>query len=55
MKLRHLKLYSDTNEMLDYLKKRHPLYFTTSKINAKQITDLIERLKFRLKKDAETA
>ena len=54
MKLRQLTHTSDTHEMLDYLKKRHPLYFTTEKINDKQITDLINRLKFRLKQAHDT-
>mmetsp|Transcript_42576 Transcript_42576/g.40833 ORF Transcript_42576/g.40833 Transcript_42576/m.40833 type:complete len:141 (-) Transcript_42576:623-1045(-) len=49
MKLRQLKGDSDTNEMIEYLKKRHPLYFTTDKLNIKQMTDLINRLKYKLK------
>ncbi len=55
MKLRQLKPESDTTEMLEYLKKRHPLYFTTDKLNPTQIADLINRLKFRLKQNSETA
>lgn len=49
MKMRHLTADSDTNDMFEYLKKRHPLYFTTNKIKQNQITDLINRLKFRIK------
>jgi len=51
MKLRELKPESDSGEMFEYLKKRHPLYFTTGKLNEKQITDLINRLKYRLKQN----
>jgi hypothetical protein len=41
MKLRQLKHDSDPNEMLEYLKKRHPLYFMPDKLNHKQILDLV--------------
>lgn len=54
MKLRHLKADSDTNEMIEYLKKRHPLYFVANKIKPKQIENLVNRLKYRLKTTAET-
>jgi hypothetical protein len=35
MKMRQLTPESDTNEMLEYLQKRHPLYFTTNRIKPK--------------------
>ena len=35
MKLKHLKPDSETKEMITYLQKRHPLYFTTGKLNEK--------------------
>jgi len=54
MKMMRLTPESDTEDMLDYLKKRHPLYFTTNKITPKQITDLINRLKFRLKQQQQS-
>jgi hypothetical protein len=54
MKLRQLKGDSDTDEMLEYLQKRHSLYFTTQKVTDKQITDLINRLKFKLKQSEFT-
>eukprot|EP00347_Sterkiella_histriomuscorum_P001504 403371780 len=49
MKLRQLKHDSDADEMLDYLKKRHPLYFMPNKLNHKQIMDLIKKLLFKVK------
>lgn len=49
MKLRHLKADTPTEEVIDYLKKRHPLYFIAKKISVEQITDLINRLKFKIK------
>jgi hypothetical protein len=33
MKLRQLKHDSDIDEMMDYLEKRHPLYFINHKIS----------------------
>ena len=33
MRLRHLKADSDVDEMMDYLEKRHPLYFINHKIS----------------------
>jgi CEP19-like protein len=49
MKLRQLKAETPTNEVIEYLRKRHPLYFIANKISEEQITDLINRLKFKLK------
>jgi hypothetical protein len=49
MKLRQLKGDSDTQEMVDYLRKRHPLYFMTDKIHEKQIVNLVQKLKYKLK------
>jgi hypothetical protein len=34
--------------MMDYLQKRHPLYFLNKKISKTQIRDLVRRLKYRL-------
>jgi centrosomal protein CEP19 len=49
MKLRQLKGDTKTEEVIDYLRKRHPLYFIADKISPEQITDLIERLKYKIK------
>ena len=49
MKVRQLKGDSKTEDIIDYLKKRHPLYFIANKISPEQITDLINRLKFKVK------
>ena len=49
MKLRQLKAESEPEEMMDYLKKRHPLYFMPNKLNHMQIYDLIKKLIFKLK------
>jgi hypothetical protein len=49
MKLRHLKYDTKTEEVIEYLRKRHPLYFIANKISQEQITDLINRLKFKIK------
>ena len=57
MKLRMLTGDSDIEEMLNYLEKRHPLYFMNKKLSRDQIRDLVTRLKFRVgqleKKKAE--
>lgn len=53
IKLIRLKWDSDNDETLEYIKKRHPLYFTTDKIPDEQIIDLIKRLKYKLKLQAE--
>ena len=49
MKLRHLKYDTKTEEVIEYLRKRHPLYFIAHKLSVEQITDLINRLKFKIK------
>ena len=49
MKIRQLKGDSKTEEIIDYLRKRHPLYFIANKISVEQITDLVNRLKFKVK------
>jgi hypothetical protein len=49
MKIRHLTADSNTQDTIEYLKKRHPLYFMPNKLNPKQLTGLIERLKFKLR------
>jgi len=49
MKLRHLKADTKTEDAIDYLRKRHPLYFIGNKVSVEQITDLINRLKFKIK------
>jgi len=49
MKLRNLKADTTTDEVIEYLKKRHPLYFMANKISVEQITDLVNRLKFKIK------
>ena len=33
MKLRHLKPETKTEEVIDYLRKRHPLYFLANKVS----------------------
>jgi hypothetical protein len=53
IKLIRLQWDSDTDETLEYIKKRHPLYFTTEKMLDDQIVDLIKRLKYKLKLIAE--
>jgi hypothetical protein len=49
MKMRRLTGQSTVKEAINYLHKRHPLYFVTNKINETQIVDLIKRLIYRLK------
>lgn len=49
MKLRQLKAETSTEEVIEYLKKRHPLYFIADKFNPEQINDLVNRLKFKIK------
>jgi len=49
MKLRQLKYDTKTEEVIEYLRKRHPLYFIANKVSVEQITDLINRLKFKIK------
>lgn len=44
-----MKADTRTEEVIEYLKKRHPLYFVADKISHEQITDLVNRLKFKLK------
>lgn len=53
-KLLRLKHDSDTDDMIEYLRQRHPLYFVGDKLPMKQIIDLINRLKFRLKKQHDS-
>ena len=52
MKLRHLKADSDVDEMMDYLEKRHPLYFINRKISKTQVRDLVRRMKYKLQSQA---
>ena len=52
MRLRNLKPDSDVDEMMDYLEKRHPLYFINHKISKSQVRDLVRRLKYRLQSQA---
>jgi hypothetical protein len=49
MKLRYLRPDTKTEEVYEYLKKRHPLYFMGGKISEEQTVDLINRLKYKLK------
>ncbi len=49
MKLRQLKAETSTEEVIEYLRKRHPLYFIANKISNEQINDLVNRLKFKIK------
>ena len=49
MKLRQLKADTSTEEVIEYLQKRHPLYFIANKVSAEQITDLVNRLKYKIK------
>ena len=49
MKLKQLKAETSTEEVIEYLKKRHPLYFIADKISPEQINDLVNRLKFKIK------
>ncbi len=44
-----MKAETSTEEVIEYLKKRHPLYFMDGKISLEQINDLVNRLKFKLK------
>ena len=47
MKLRNLKADTKNEEAIEYLRKRHPLYFLANKVSEEQINDLINRLKFK--------
>jgi hypothetical protein len=51
MRLRNLKHDSNIDEMMDYLEKRHPLYFINDKISKTQVRDLVSRLKYRLQSE----
>ena len=53
MKLRRLTGNSTVAEAIRYLQKRHPLYFIDGKIRADQITELLERLIYRVKQNEE--
>ena len=55
MKVLHMTYESNVDEIVEYLKKRHALYFTTCKIEDKQTLDLVNRLKFRMKQNHESA
>lgn len=48
MKLRQITGDSDPEEMLQYLEKRHPLYFLQRKLSKPQIKNLLKKLIFRL-------
>jgi len=48
MKLVKLKGDSDTLEMIDYLRNKHPQYFINNKIPESQLKNLIEKLKKRV-------
>jgi hypothetical protein len=48
MRLRNLTPDSDIDEMMEYLEKRHPLYFMNKKFSKVQVRDLVQRLKFRM-------
>jgi centrosomal protein CEP19 len=50
MKMLKLKGDSDSQETVDYLRKRHAQYFTSNKISDEQIIALIDRLKKKLPK-----
>jgi len=52
MRLRQLTADSNIDDMMDYLEKRHPLYFTTRKVSKNQVRDLVRRMKYRLQSDA---
>ena len=49
MKMRSLGGDSDVEETLNYLEKRHPLYFCTGKLRKEQVRDLVKKLIFKLK------
>ena len=49
MKLRRLTGSSTVKEQVKYLEKRHPLYFMRNNYKENQITDLIERLIYRVR------
>lgn len=53
MKLRRLTGSSTVKEAMTYLQKRHPLYFVPSTMNKEQVTDLLNRLIYRLKQKEE--
>lgn len=44
-----MKAETSTEEVIEYLRKRHPLYFIANKISTEQINDLVNRLKFKMK------
>ena len=49
MKMRSLGGDSDLEDVMNYLEKRHPLYFCTRKLNKDQVKDLVKKLIFKLK------
>jgi len=53
MKLRRLTGSSTVKEAMTYLQKRHPLYFVPTTMNKEQVTDLLNRLIYRLKQKEE--
>ena len=48
MRLRNLTAESNVDEVMDYLEKRHPLYFMNKKFQKAQVRDLVQRVKYRL-------
>jgi hypothetical protein len=48
MRLKNFTAESDVDATMDYLEKRHPLYFMNKKFQKAQVRDLVQRIKFRL-------
>jgi len=48
MRLKNFTAESDVDQTMDYLEKRHPLYFMNKKFQKAQVRDLVQRIKFRL-------
>ena len=48
MRLKNFTAESDVDATMDYLEKRHPLYFMNKKFQKAQVRDLVQRIRFRL-------
>ena len=48
MRLKNFTAESNVDETMDYLEKRHPLYFMNKKFQKAQVRDLVQRVKYRL-------
>lgn len=48
MRLKNFTEDADVDATMEYLEKRHPLYFMNKKFQRAQVRDLVQRIKYRL-------